>query len=128
MPTITLTVNLPGEMTDQIIALPENQRAIIAEKAFLHAFSALPTASVSDTAPKMSWAELVAAGTGTEAAAKQNEMFAQWANDVAQTTDNEPTLEMFMANLNENRRLSGEEPVYRCLSKWLFWTRGRWAW
>ena len=110
MPTITITVDVSEETADKISGLPEEKRMQITANALQNAV--LPHFASASVASRMTWEELVAAGTGQQAAAAQHDLFEEWKQQAAQTPDEEPDVETFMANMNANRRLTGEEAIY----------------
>ncbi len=106
MPTVTLTVDLPEEIAEQVAALPQEAQSEIAAAALEKAIvAAKPLQSgeknyFAERAPQNSLAAL----------------FAEWAaeDEASGITPEQAEAEWqaLVANLNENRRLTGEEPLF----------------
>lgn len=104
MPSITMTVELNDEMYDILMQLPAPEREEWSARA-INSFAVAPNRPELPV-KKVDWA----ASSGPEVAARMQAMFdsPEWNVE----DENELTVEELKANLNENRRLSGEEPLF----------------
>ena len=102
---MTLTLNLPPDILDRLAEKAKAQGVDvtdIAERAL--AREAGPAAGEMPVPPKEAAARAAVLG----------ELFAQWDEEDKDVdpAEAERELEDFMQSLNENRRLTGERPVY----------------
>jgi len=104
MPSVTMTVELSDEMYDLLMKLPAPEREAWSAQA-INSFAVAPNRPAAPI-EKVDWA----ASSGPEVAARMQAMFdsPEWNTE----DENELTVEELKANLNENRRLSGEELLF----------------
>lgn len=102
MPTVT--VDIDDELYELLMKLPAPEREEWSKRA-------MSSFAVAPNHPAVPIHKIdMAAMSGDEALARLDATFT--AMDAIPDDENELSLEQLKANLNENRRLSGEEPIF----------------